>query len=92
MALRRAQLLDTARRWTIPNLKHFQETRQPTVWLLAPLVGLATGVAAILFRLAIGFFQSTLYGSDKEFIQIAAQLPLYKKLLFPAVGGAACRG
>ncbi|WP_244505449.1 hypothetical protein [Methyloceanibacter stevinii] len=73
MALRRAQLLDTARRWTIPNLKHFQETRQTTVWLLAPLIGLATGVAAILFRLAIGVFQWPWLHTMSEHVAAAAR-------------------
>ena len=57
MALRRVKLLATARRWTIPNLRQFQDSRQPLVWLLAPIIGLATGLAAILFRLLIGVFQ-----------------------------------
>ncbi|MEM8644546.1 MAG: chloride channel protein, partial [Pseudomonadota bacterium] len=88
MALRRAQLLDTARRWTIPNLKHFQETRQPTVWLLAPLIGLATGVAAILFRLAIGVFQWPWLQTMSEHVAAAArQQPWWIVMLAPAVGG-----
>ncbi|MGA9539846.1 MAG: chloride channel protein [Methyloceanibacter sp.] len=88
MALRRAQLLDTARRWTIPNLKHFQETRQPTVWLLAPLVGLVTGVAAILFRLAIGVFQWPWLQTMSEHVAVAARLqPWWVVMLSPAVGG-----
>ena len=57
MALRRVKLLATARRWTLPNLKQFQESRQHVVWLLAPFIGVAAGGAAILFRLAIGAFQ-----------------------------------
>jgi len=46
MELTLQKLLETARRWTVPNLKHFKETRQPVVWLLAPFIGLATGAAA----------------------------------------------
>ncbi|MDJ0513305.1 MAG: chloride channel protein [Methyloceanibacter sp.] len=88
MALRRAQFLDTARRWTIPNLKHFQETRQPIVWLLAPLIGLATGVAAILFRLAIGVFQWPWLQTMSEHVAAAArQQPWWVVMLAPAVGG-----
>jgi len=88
MALKRAQLLDTARRWTLPNLKHFQETRQPTVWLLAPLIGLATGVAAILFRLAIGVFQWPWLQTMSEHVAAAArQQPWWVVMLAPAVGG-----
>ncbi|MGE3529462.1 MAG: hypothetical protein AB7G54_08535 [Methyloceanibacter sp.] len=40
------------KRWTVPDLKFFHEGRQLTVWLVSPLVGVATGLAAILFRLA----------------------------------------
>ena len=88
MALRRAQLLDTARRWTIPNLKHFQETRQTTVWLLAPLIGLATGIAAILFRLAIGVFQWPWLHTMSEHVAAAARhQPWWVVMLAPAVGG-----
>lgn len=88
MALRRAQLLKTARRWTIPNLKHFKETHQPIVWLLAPLIGLATGVAAILFRLAIGVFQWPWLQTMSEHVSVAAgQQPWWVVMLAPAVGG-----
>ncbi|MEJ2516817.1 MAG: chloride channel protein [Methyloceanibacter sp.] len=88
MALRRAHLLDTARRWTIPNLKHFQETRQTTVWLLAPLIGLATGIAAILFRLAIGLFQWPWLQTTSEHVAAAARdQPWWVVMLAPAVGG-----
>jgi CIC family chloride channel protein len=88
MALRRAHLLDTAGRWTIPNLKHFQETRQTTVWLLAPLIGLATGIAAILFRLAIGLFQWPWLQTTSEHVAAAARdQPWWVVMLAPAVGG-----
>ena len=88
MALKRAQLLDTARRWTIPNLKHFQETRQPIVWLLAPLIGLAAGVAAILFRLTIGAFQWPWLHTVTEHVAEAARLqPWWVIMLAPACGG-----
>ncbi|HML92871.1 chloride channel protein [Methyloceanibacter sp.] len=88
MALKRAQLLDTARRWTIPNLKHFQETRQPIVWLLAPLIGLAAGVAAILFRLAIGAFQwPWLHTVTEHVAEAARQQPWWVIMLAPAFGG-----
>jgi len=88
MALKRAQLLDTARRWTIPNLKHFQETRQPAVWLLAPLIGLAAGGAAILFRLAIGAFQwPWLHTMTEHVAEAARQQPWWVIMLAPVCGG-----
>jgi CIC family chloride channel protein len=88
MALRRVKLLATARRWTIPNLKQFQDSRQPTVWLLAPFIGLATGVAAILFRLAIGGFQwPWLQDVTENVAQAARAQPWWVAMLAPAVGG-----
>ncbi len=88
MALRRVRLLATARRWTIPNLKQFQESRQPTVWLLAPIIGLLTGVAAIVFRLAIGVFQWPWLHNMSEHVALAArEQPWWVVMLAPAVGG-----
>jgi len=88
MALRYVRLLATARRWTLPNLKQFQERRQPTVWLLAPFIGLATGLAAILFRLAIGVFQWPWLQDMSENVAAAARAqPWWVILLAPAVGG-----
>lgn len=88
MALRRVKLLATARRWTLPNLKQFQESRQPTVWLLAPIVGLLTGLAAIGFRLAIGAFQWPWLHDMSEHVATAARAqPWWVVMLAPAVGG-----
>ena len=88
MALRRVRLLATARRWTIPNLKDFQESRQPLVWLLAPFIGLATGLAAILFRVAIGVFQwPWLHDMTENVAQAAREQPWWVVALAPAAGG-----
>jgi chloride channel protein, CIC family len=88
MALRRVRLLATAGRWTIPNLKQFQESRQPVVWLLAPLIGLATGLAAIGFRLAIGVFQLPwLHDMSENVVQAARAQPWWVIVLAPAAGG-----
>ncbi len=88
MALRHVRLLETVGRWTVPNLKHFGETRQPVVWLLAPLIGLATGAAAILFRLAIGVFQWPWLHTMSEAVATAArEQPWWVIMLAPAAGG-----
>ncbi len=88
MALRHVKLLETAGRWTIPNLKQFRESRQPIVWLLAPLIGLATGAAAIVFRLAIGVFQLPwLHDMSEKVAKAASGQPWWVILLAPAVGG-----
>ncbi|WP_240535044.1 chloride channel protein [Notoacmeibacter marinus] len=44
--------------WIGPNLRDFVASRQPTVWLMALICGLAAGVAAIAFREAIFFVQN----------------------------------
>lgn len=88
MALRHFNLRETAQRWTIPNLKLFHQARQPMVWLLAPLVGLATGAASILFRLAIGVFQWPWLQTMSENVTAAARAqPWWVILIAPAIGG-----
>jgi CIC family chloride channel protein len=88
MALRHVNLLKTVERWTLPNLRSFHEGRQPVVWLLAPFIGLATGGAAILFRLAIGVFQRPWLHTMSENVAAAARAqPWWVILLAPAVGG-----
>lgn len=80
--------LAVAGRWTIPNLTAFYQSRQPVVWLLAPLVGLATGIAAVLFRLAIGLVQVPWLHDMSENVTAAARgQDWWIILLAPAVGG-----
>jgi len=88
MAFGDSNLLRTIERWTVPNLRLFHESRQPVVWMLAPFIGLATGGAAILFRLAIGAFQWPWLHSMSESVAAAAKAqPWWVILLAPAVGG-----
>jgi len=88
MALRRVKLLATARRWTLPNIKQFRESRQPTVWLLAPIIGLLTGLAAIGFRLAVGAFQwPWLHTMSEHVVEAARAQPWWVIMLAPAAGG-----
>ncbi len=88
MALSKMRLLDAVGRWTVPNLKQFQHSRQPVVWLLAPFIGLAAGGAAILFRLGIGVFQLPWLGTMSESVTAAASVqPWWVILLAPAVAG-----
>ncbi|MCK4275087.1 MAG: chloride channel protein, partial [Phycisphaerae bacterium] len=55
---------------------------------MAPLIGLATGVAAILFRLAIGVFQWPWLGTMSENMAMAARAqPWWVIMLAPAIGG-----
>jgi CIC family chloride channel protein len=83
-----AKLLKTLERWTFPNLKLFHEGRQLELWLLTPFIGLATGGAAILFRLAIGAFQWPWLRTTSESVAAAARAqPWWVILLAPAAGG-----
>jgi CIC family chloride channel protein len=85
---RGATFLKTIERWTLPNLKLFREGRQLEVWLLTPFIGLASGGAAILFRLAIGVFQWPWLRTMSESVAAAARAqPWWVILLAPAVGG-----
>lgn len=58
------------------------------VWLLAPLIGLATGAAAILFRVAIGVFQLPWLGTMIEAVaKVARAEPWWVIIMAPAAGG-----
>lgn len=54
--------------------------------LLAGLVGFMAGLASILFKIMIHFFQTQLWRAPTILSAVAAQ-PWYKTLLIPAVGG-----
>ena len=60
-------------------------------WLIALLIGIAAGFAALLFRKGIYGLQSRLYGVDDIYLlhSHATQQPWYWILLIPAVGGLA---
>ena len=58
------------------------------VSIIAVIIGVLGGYGAVLFRLAIQFFQTAFYGHDSEFLELAAQIPWYIKLFMPALGGA----
>lgn len=80
--------LAVARRWTIPNLTAFYESRQPIIWLLATAVGLATGIAAVMFRVAIGLVQWPWLRDVSENVATAAMAqPWWVILMAPATGG-----
>lgn len=80
--------LSVAKRWTIPNLTGFYESRQPLVWLLAVAAGLATGVAAVLFRIGIGLVQwPWLRDISENVAHAAAQQPWWMVLAAPTIGG-----
>ncbi|UZD91829.1 chloride channel protein [Cognatishimia activa] len=67
-------------------------TRGPSkfqFWLIALLVGVASGFAALLFRKAIEWLQSTIYGTENinRLHSFAETLPWYWILFIPIAGG-----
>ncbi|WP_212523611.1 chloride channel protein [Actibacterium sp. MT2.3-13A] len=60
-------------------------------WLIALLIGIGAGFAALFFRMGINALQSALYGiEDPRLLHSFAQtLPWYWILLIPVVGGLA---
>ncbi len=56
--------------------------------IVAVFIGVLGGYGAVLFRYAIQFFQRLFYGNAAEFLEIAASIPWYYKVLMPALGGA----
>ncbi|WP_435138125.1 chloride channel protein [Pseudopelagicola sp. nBUS_19] len=62
---------------------------QVKFWLIALVIGIAAGLAALGFRKAISWLQPTLYGADNiAYLQgFAGALPWYVLLSIPAVGG-----
>ncbi len=60
-----------------------------TFWLLALAIGVASGMAALGFRLGIGALQELLYGVDdpRHLHSFAQTLEWYWILLIPSIGG-----
>ncbi|WP_439119569.1 chloride channel protein [Marivita sp.] len=58
-------------------------------WLIALLIGIAAGLAATCFRLAITFLQTSVYGTPSvtTIHSYAETLPWWMLLLIPTVGG-----
>ena len=60
-------------------------------WFIALAIGIASGFAALVFRLAIEWLQTTLYGTEdpNTLASFAETLPWYWILTIPMLGGAA---
>ncbi len=77
---RRTLLIEFFRRLTSPE--------QPVVWLLALLVGILSGYAALLFYKLVALIQELIYGATEVGIESgAAQLEWYVVLVVPMIGG-----
>ncbi len=85
MARRHSRLPRLAERW-----RRLRRNEQVILTLLAALIGIAVAYAAILFRLGVGLVQSGALGFSSERVYaFAAELPRWRLLLAPALGGLA---
>lgn len=76
------------RLWVTPNIRSFIGDKQPRLWLLSLVVGVAVTYAAILFRELIGLIQIPWLGdSSEQVITAARNTPWYYIFLAPIVGG-----
>ena len=75
-----------ARGWDL--LRH-KGPSQIQFWFIALLIGLAAGLAAVVFRKAISLLQTTVYGTPSvtTIHSYAATLPWWMLLIIPTVGG-----
>lgn len=75
----------------IARALHVMRTRGPSqvqFWFLALAVGVASGTAALFFRLGIGWVQTFFYGSDDlRLATTAERLPWWWVLGVPILGG-----
>lgn len=72
-----------------PNLNAFWQEKHLKVWILAIFVGIIVGLAASLFRLAIGWVQWLWIGSDSELgvLDLTLNLSWYHYFFPPIIGG-----
>ena len=75
-------------RWVRPNWNNFLESAAPKMWVLSLLIGAAVGLAAIVFREAIGIVQLWWLGSaDEDTLTSALNVAWYWILAAPVAGG-----
>lgn len=81
-------LRTTFDRWVGVNLATFRQSRQPALWTLAFLVGLAGCGAALAFHAGVGWVQWLWLGTRSErMLDVAAGLPWWQILAGPMFGG-----
>ncbi|WP_022706543.1 chloride channel protein [Paracoccus zeaxanthinifaciens] len=87
-----ARLLRPLRR-RMRRAMHIMRDRGPSqlqFWVLALLIGIGAGVAALGFRLGISALQRAIYGADDlTLASTAGSLPWYWVLVVPCLGGLA---
>ncbi|MEL6436196.1 MAG: chloride channel protein [Pseudomonadota bacterium] len=75
-------------KWVRPNWRNFMESGALKIWVLSLLIGAVVGVAAIIFREAIGIFQYWWLGNRSENTLTAAMnVSWYWILAAPVIGG-----
>ncbi|SHF38129.1 chloride channel protein, CIC family [Loktanella atrilutea] len=77
---------DLRRGWLVLKLRG---PSQVQFWFIALLLGIASGAAAVAFKLGIDLIQSTVYGSDDphHLHSFVAGLHWYQILVIPILGG-----
>ena len=61
---------------------------QVEFWIIALLIGICAGLAALVFRLGIGALQTLIYGTDDmTMASVAGGLPWWWVLIVPIIGG-----
>ncbi|MFG6079493.1 chloride channel protein [Paracoccus litorisediminis] len=92
---------DQPKGWGRQGLRHLRQhltrgwqvlvTRGPgqvEFWVIALLIGICAGLAALTFRLAIGALQRLVYGTDDlTMASVAGHLPWWWVMVVPVVGG-----
>lgn len=74
--------------WIRPNWVSFIDSASPHMWVLSLIIGISVGVAAIIFREAIGFFQLFwLSSSNENTLTSALNVAWYWIFFAPIVGG-----
>ncbi len=72
----------------IEGLRRLARNDQLILWVLAVLMGLAAGLAAVAFRQGISLIQTVTYGVGGESIaSFVSALPWWQIMLVPALGG-----
>ncbi|WP_374422982.1 chloride channel protein [Paracoccus sp. (in: a-proteobacteria)] len=91
----------TSKGWGRQGLRHLRAhlargwrvlvTRGPgqiEFWIIALLIGICAGLAALVFRLGIGALQHLAYGTDDmTMASVAGRLPWWWVLIVPIIGG-----
>ncbi len=68
-------------------IERFSPDETTIMVIMAILVGIIGGFGAILFRWLVSFFQQFAIGAGEDTVELLAQLPWWKKVILPVIGG-----